>query len=287
MENPLLVTQMTQKMVLNDAKRVLLINDMCGYGKVALAAMIPIVTHAGHVTYNMPTCVVSNNLELGKFSILDTTEHIRRTIKVYDELDFRFDAISTGFIVNEEQAKIISSYCQRKATEGAMIFVDPIMGDEGQLYNGVGEPTVKCMKELVRIADVIVPNYTEATYLTSSIYKENITREEAHTVIDKLRELGSKSVIVTSMIINGQTEVAGYDHIKDCYFSLPYNVVPVRLPGTGDMFSAVLVSEVLKDKTLEEATQRAMDVVRELVIKYKDTPEKCYGIPIEECLDMI
>ncbi|MCQ2203011.1 MAG: PfkB family carbohydrate kinase [Bacteroidales bacterium] len=269
------------------AKRVLLVNDMCGYGKVALAAMIPIVTHAGHVTYNMPTCVVSNNLELGKFSLLDTTDHIRRTIAVYDELGFRFDAISTGFIVNQTQAKMISEYCQRKAEEGAMIFVDPIMGDEGRLYNGVEEPTIVCMRELVRIADVIVPNYTEAAYLTGMPYKENITTSEAHELIDALRKIGSKSVIVTSAMVNGNTEVIGYDVKENEYFTLPYSVVPVRLPGTGDMFSAVLVSEVLNGKSLRNATQRAMDVVRNLVIKYKDTPEKCYGIPIEECLDMI
>lgn len=268
-------------------KRVLLINDMCGYGKVALAAMIPIVTHAGHVTYNMPTCVVSNNLELGKFAILDTTDHIRKTIKVYEELAFEFDAISTGFIVSEEQAKVISEYCQKKSAKGTRIFVDPIMGDEGRLYNGVGEVNVNSMKELVRIADVIVPNYTEATYLTNIPYKESTCLEEAFSVVDALRKMGTKSVIITSAVIDGKTEVIGYDNVADDYFRLPYDVVPVRIPGTGDIFSAVLLSDVLNGKSLKEATQRAMDIVRELVIRYQNTPEKCYGIPVESCLDII
>lgn len=275
------------KEIIEMDKRVLLINDMCGYGKVALAAMIPIVTHAGHVTYNMPTCVVSNNLELGKFAIIDTTDHIRKTIDVYDELGFEFDAISTGFIVSVEQARVISEYCQRKAANGARIFVDPIMGDEGHLYNGVGEVNVESMKELVKIADVIVPNYTEATYLTGITYKENITEKEAIEVVEALREMGTKSVIITSTMIDGQTEVVGYDHVADEYFRLPYEVVPVRIPGTGDIFSAVLLSDVLNGKGLRDATQRAMDIVRELVVRYQDTPEKCYGIPIESCLDII
>lgn len=268
-------------------KRVLLINDMCGYGKVALAAMIPIVTHAGHITTNMPTCVVSNNLELGKFSILDTTEHLRQTIGVYDQLQFRFDAISTGFIVSEQQAKLISDYCKRESKKGTLIFVDPIMGDEGKLYNGVGEPTINNMKELVRIADVIVPNYTEATYLAKQEYHKSITQQEANTLIDKLRTLGAKSVIITSAIVENRDVVIGFDNNTNSYFSLPYEVVPVRIPGTGDIFSAVLLSDVMNGSSLKVATQRAMDVVRNLVFRYKDIPEKCYGIPVEECLDMM
>ena len=268
-------------------KRVLLINDMCGYGKVALAAMIPIVTHAGHITTNLPTCVVSNNLELGKFSILDTTEHIRNTFDVYDQLHFEFDAISTGFIVSEEQAKLIASYCNKKKQTGTLIFVDPIMGDEGKLYNGVGELTINNMKELVRIADVIVPNYTEAVYLTGGQYQQSITPHEAQQLIDALRNLGTKSVIVTSTNVSGQDSVIGFDHKSQHYFTLPYEVVPVRIPGTGDIFSAVLVSDVMNGSSLEAATQRAMNVVRTLVVRYQNIPEKCYGIPIEECLEVI
>ena len=43
---------------------------------------------------------------------------------------------------------------------------DPIMGDEGKLYNGVTEHTIDSMRRLVGVADVIVPNLTEAEFLT-------------------------------------------------------------------------------------------------------------------------
>lgn len=43
---------------------------------------------------------------------------------------------------------------------------DPIMGDEGKLYNGVTEETVENMRRLIGVADVIVPNLTEAEFLT-------------------------------------------------------------------------------------------------------------------------
>ena len=54
-------------------KQILLINDMAGYGKVATAAMLPILSYLGHPVYNLPTALVSNTLDYGKFKILETT----------------------------------------------------------------------------------------------------------------------------------------------------------------------------------------------------------------------
>lgn len=42
--------------------------------------------------------------------------------------------------------------------------VDPIMGDQGKLYNGVKEETVDNMRKLSSVADVMVPNFTEACF---------------------------------------------------------------------------------------------------------------------------
>ena len=83
-------------------KQILLVNDLPGYGKVALAAMMPVLAHMGHITYNLPTALVSNTLDYGKFEIQDTTHFMRNTLKVWQELGFTFDAISTGFIVSHE-----------------------------------------------------------------------------------------------------------------------------------------------------------------------------------------
>ena len=90
------------------SKKLLLINDLAGYGKVALSAMIPVLSHMKYEIYSLPTAIVSNTLDYGKFEILDTTEYIKNTLKVWDELNFDFDAISTGFIVSKEETRIIT-----------------------------------------------------------------------------------------------------------------------------------------------------------------------------------
>ena len=117
--------------------QLLLINDMCGYGKVALSAMLPVLSHMGYRIHNLPTALVSDTLNYPKFYIHDTTEYVRQSLAIWEELGFEFDAISTGFIVTEEETRIISDFCHRRAQKGTRVFVDPIMGDNGKLYAGV------------------------------------------------------------------------------------------------------------------------------------------------------
>lgn len=90
--------------------QLLLINDMCGYGKVALSAMLPVLSHMGYRIHNLPTALVSDTLNYPKFYIHDTTEYVRQSLAIWEELGFEFDAISTGFIVTEEETRIISDF---------------------------------------------------------------------------------------------------------------------------------------------------------------------------------
>lgn len=276
-------------------KELLIINDMCGYGKVATVAMLPVLSYLGIPTFNLPTAIVSNNLEYGKFNLLDTTEYMKGVFPVWKELGFSFGAIATGFIASEKQAEIVADYCSEQAQLGTTIFVDPIMGDEGKLYNGVTPSTILSMRRMVSVAHLIVPNYTEACYLTDTPYTtEPISLQEAYGLIDKLRRIGSRSVIITSMTIEqtsdnvGYTKaVVGYNAASEEYFTLPYHEIPVRFPGTGDIFSSVLFGNLLKGVSLEESTQKAMDVVAQMIFLSQHQEDKFRGIPIEKYLSLL
>lgn len=276
-------------------KELLIINDMCGYGKVATVAMLPVLSYLGIPTFNLPTAIVSNNLEYGKFNLLDTTEYMKGVFPVWKELGFSFGAIATGFIASEKQAEIVADYCSEQAQLGTTIFVDPIMGDEGKLYNGVTPSTILSMRRMVSVAHLIVPNYTEACYLTDTPYTtEPISLQEAYGLIDKLRRIGSRSVIITSMTIEQTSEnmgytkaVVGYNAASKEYFTLPYHEIPVRFPGTGDIFSSVLFGNLLKEVSLEESTQKAMDVVAQMIYLSQHQEDKFRGIPIEKYLSLL
>jgi pyridoxine kinase len=275
---------------LEQNRNILIINDMPGYGKVALAAMLPILSNMGHSVYNLPTALVSNTLDYGKFTILDTTDYMSKAIGVWQELGFQFDCITTGFLASAAQVDIIRNFIESQKKDDFLVMTDPIMGDDGKLYNGVTKETVDNMRRLIGVADVIVPNLTEAEFL-SGLYegREALTAQEARQVVDSLRAFGSKSVVITSGVVqeDGGHVVWGYDHWTGEYFTIPYRFLPVHFPGTGDMFSAVLVGGLLDKKPLQTAVKRAMDTLEKLIFLERDEAEKNKGIRIERFLSVL
>ena len=268
-------------------KHILLVQDMTGYGKVALAAIMPVLSHMGHHIYTLPTAIVSNTLDYGQFEIVEMTDYMRKTLQVWENLGFAFEAISTGFIVSEEQAALVAELCRKSAAKGCTVFVDPVMGDEGKLYNGVTEATVNHMRSMCAVADYVMPNYTEAAYLAAAPIKDDLTREEADALVDNLRSLGAKSVLITSAKVEGQFCVVGYDHRREERFLLPFEMVPVFFSGTGDIFSGILTGRVLDGMPLQQAVQNAMDAIRVMILRNKDNEDHYVGIPIETCLDTL
>lgn len=275
---------------MENSKNILIIGDMPGYGKMGLAGMLPILSNMGHSIYNLPTALVSNTLDYGKFTILDTTDYMVKAIAVWKELGFQFDCITTGFLASAAQVGIIRDFIASQKKEGLLVMTDPIMGDDGKLYNGVTEETIGNMRRLIGVADVIVPNLTEGEFLTGLYQgKEALTREEARRVVDGLLSYGPRSVVVTSgqEEETGQHVVWGFDHKSKEYFTIPYRFIKVHFPGTGDMFSAVLTGELLAGKTFPQAVKRAMDVLERLIFLEQDEIEKNKGIRVEKYLSVL
>lgn len=280
-------------------KQILLINDVVGCSHVGMVAMFPILTHLGHSTYNLPTALVSNTLDYGHFNVLETTDYMRGAIPVWRKLGFRFDAVCTGLMFSEEQATLVASYCRQLQSEGTTVFVDPIMGDGGRLYNGISDTQVRLMKEMVGVADLTFPNYTEACYLTDRPYRaEGLSWDEACDMLDAIVALGAKAAVVTSACVDGRRCVIGRRSnwplegfrqrgAEGPYFCIDYEEIPVAFHGTGDIFSAVLIGHLMNGETLKGSTQTAMTVVSRLIERNQGLSDKCRGIPIECCLDLL
>lgn len=267
-------------------KQILLISDIAGNSKVGMGAMIPVLSYMGFPTFNLPTALVSNTFDYGKFSILDTTQFIRETLQVWQELSFGYDAICTGCMFGEEQTRLVANYCREQSRKGTIIFVDPVMGDGGHLYNGMTTKQVDLMREMVAVADLAMPNYTEATLLTGKHFSsEGIFLGEAYDMLGILcGDMGCKSALITSCPIEGRNCVAGYNHYNNEYFALDYEEIPGLFHGTGDLFSAILVGHLLKGEPLKHCTRIAMDTVYHLLELNKDMKDLKRGILIEQFL---
>ncbi|MBQ0000043.1 MAG: pyridoxamine kinase [Clostridiales bacterium] len=264
-------------------KKILLLNDLPGYGKVALTTAIPLLSRMGHHVFNLPTALVSNTLDWGKFHIQDTTDYIKNSLKVWEELDFHFDAVSTGFLASEEQARFLAEYCGKLKEQGTLIFADPIMADNGKLYNGISDRKILHMKELVRVADYIVPNYTEAVYLANMEYRPNgLTESEAADLVQNLRKAGASSIAITSARVEGSPAVITYDASEDRITILPYEEVKARFPGTGDIFSALFMAAILDGQNVSTSAQSAMTTIESMITQYQTLPETYKGLPVEQ-----
>lgn len=269
-------------------KQILLISDIAGNSKVGMGAMIPVFSYLGYPTFNLPTALVSNTFDYGLFNIQDTTEFIRGTLPVWQQLGFKYDAICTGCMFGEEQTQLVADYCREQSERGTTVFVDPVMGDGGRLYNGMTMNQVSLMREMVAVADLCYPNYTEAALLTEQDFKEEgLSRAEAFELLDKTHRLGSKSVLITSCLIDGKNSVAGYNHFNNEYFTLEYEEIPGLFHGTGDLFSAILVGHLLNGETLKSSTRIAMDTVYKLLELNKDMKDRNKGILIEQFLELL
>ena len=280
-------------------KRIVLFNDLPGYGKVALAAMVPLFSRMGHFPYQVPTAVVSNTLDFGKFRIQDMTDYMRDTIKVWDELGFDPDCICTGFVLSEEQVELIGDYIRSRkprideiqnVDNGRLVMVDPIMADGGKLYNGIGMERVAAMRKLVSYSDVMVPNMTEAGFLTGICPgRERASAAELRELVDGLHKLSGKSVVITSAQDSETDEhlVCGYDHKSGQYFRVPFTFLPVRVAGSGDIFSTVMTGKLLNGESLEAAVQEAVRVLTALIRENQSHLDEYKGILIERYWELL
>lgn len=280
-------------------KRIVLFNDLPGYGKVALAAMVPLFSRMGHFPYQVPTAVVSNTLDFGKFRIQDMTDYMRDTIKVWDELGFDPDCICTGFVLSEEQVELIGDYIRSRkprndeiqnVNNGRLVMVDPIMADGGKLYNGIGMERVAAMRKLVSYSDVMVPNMTEAGFLTGICPgRERASASELRELVDGLHKLSGKSVVITSAQDSETDEhlVCGYDHKSGQYFRVPFTFLPVRVAGSGDIFSTVMTGKLLNGESLEAAVREAVRVLTTLIRENQSHLDEYKGILIEHYWELL
>lgn len=157
-------------------QKVAAIHDLSGFGRASLTTIIPILSTMEIQTCPLPTAVLSTQTSgFEDYSFIDLTDYMEEHIAHWKKLNLDFDCIYSGFLGSVRQIQIVSDFVEYFKRKDNLVVVDPVLGDNGSLYDTMGEEMVCEMKKLVSKADIITPNFTEAAFLLGEDCRKNIS----------------------------------------------------------------------------------------------------------------
>lgn len=270
-------------------KKVLAINDISCVGRCSLTVALPIISSMGVECSILPTAILSTHT--GGFSGFTFDDYTSKMMPIADHwqsLGVNFNVIYTGFLGSFEQVDVVKEIVGKFKNENNLVVVDPAMADNGKMYAIFDLAFANKMKELCYGADVLCPNITEACFLTDTPYESAPhSKEFIQTLIDKLRNLNIKAVVLTGVNFDGINVGAyTYDYVGDKCFYYSQTIINDYFHGTGDCFASALVAALAKQKSLDVASKIAVDFTVDSIketVKYQGIDKK-YGVCFEECL---
>jgi pyridoxine kinase len=194
-----------------------------------------------------------------------------------------FDAIYTGYLGSTKQIEYVSDIFKSAAAAGCKKIVDPAMADNGKLYPGFDLAYAKAMLRLSTFADYIIPNVSEACFLTGIEYKTEITPEYTESLISALVKLGCKNVILTGIGYKaGKTGIAVYENGKTSYYE--HDLLPNSCHGTGDIYASAFVGAMMRGKSAYESAKIAADYTLDAINETAKDKGHWYGARFENVL---
>ncbi|MBN2260068.1 MAG: pyridoxamine kinase [Clostridiales bacterium] len=276
----------------NPVKKVAAIHDLSGFGRASLTAIIPVLSSMGVQVCPIPTAILSTHTGgFSDFTYVDLTDTMEDYIKHWEKLELEFDCIYSGFLGSVRQIEIVSNAIDIFSTESNFIVVDPVMGDDGNLYATMSLEMVESMKKLVSKADIITPNFTEAAYLLNKPYNLEIEEEEIKIWLRELSSMGPKIVVLTSVPQSESeklTSVIAYNKENDVFWKVSCTYIPASYPGTGDAFASVVIGSLLQGDSLPISLERGVQFITTAIkASYGFDYPKREGVLLERVLDSL
>ena len=269
--------------------KVIVANDLVGLGKVAMTSSLPIMSACQTEVLPLPTVLLSSHTgDFNNIYVRDLTDDLKGFCKQWEPLDFKVDGLVSGYFKSEEELKLVGQLARDKEIP---LFVDPIMADNGRLYQGFDRNFVEAMKDFCQQADVIIPNLTEAALLTDTPYLEagSYDKVTVEKLLRDLTKLGPQKVIVTG--ISFETDKIGlayFDKEIDETAYLMRKSYQSNFYGSGDLLTAILSAGYFYNLDLLKVCDLALDVMdRVLSTTLSDGRPLKYGLCYEHHIGLL
>ncbi len=262
-------------------RRVLTIQDISCIGQCSMTVALPVLAACGHEACILPPAILSTHTGgFGKPVVQNLTDSMAGIREHWLSQGITFDLICTGYLGSikaiEETKRIIDTML----TPGGTVIVDPAMADHGKLYSGFDNAYAEAMKELCSMADVVLPNITEAAMMTGMPYREEYDADDIRVVLEKMP---GKDVLLTgvgfepgktgfALRTGGEVLFRHHDRVEKNYH------------GTGDLFAAAFAGTLASGKSLLDAAELAAEFTLRAIRNTFDAPAHWYGVKFETAL---
>ena len=269
-------------------KKIALINDITGFGRCSVTSELPIMSAMKIQVCPLPTAILSVHTGFKNFFMDDYTSRMEKYIESWQKNNLQFDGIATGFLGSELQIEIVADFL--KKFSAPLVMIDPVMGDHGKIYASYNREMCVRMRELLKFADLVTPNLTEACELLNIPYPNagNISDSDLATMAANIaaKTRGGK-VIITGVTPDFDDGTSISNFIYDCG---KIDLVSAKKlgsdrSGTGDVFFAVVAASFMNGENLIQAVRKAADFVTKCILHAEKLNLAWnFGLPFEEFL---
>ena len=159
-----------------------------------------------------------------------------------------------------------------------MLFVDPVMGDWGRVYDVYTPELGEQMRHLVTHADVITPNLTECCLLTDTDYEDLTSHANQQDYISRIEQMarpltdyGIQTIIITGITHQAETDTEPkyYNLIvtKDACHAVSSPIHGGSYSGTGDLLASVVCAGMVRGDSAVDAVDMAVRFLEAALIE--------------------
>lgn len=265
-------------------KKILTVQDISCVGQCSLTVALPIISACGVETAVLPSAVLSTHTAGFKgYTFRDLSDDMPDICAHWQKEGITFDAIYTGYLGSQKQIEYVKNIFGSVANGNCVKVVDPAMADNGSLYPGFDIDFAKAMASLCVEADYVIPNITEAAFMTGVEYKTEYDRAYIDLLLSKLCDIGCKNVILTGISYReGYTGVVCLVDGEYSYYE--HERMPKGSHGTGDIYASAFVGALMNGKSVYDSARIAADFCVECIKETQKHENHWYGSAFEPVL---